>query len=677
MPFQFSRVWRSGLLAVVVAPLLAGAALAAEPGLTLKRVLLSTGGVGYFESEATVDGDADLTLDVRRDQVDDVMKSLVVYDDKGGVGAVSLPGREPLRDVFRELPFGVEALESPTALLTALRGSELRVTGPHELAGRLIAVTEEQAQSPHDGGVVTRHRLSLMTADGLRQTILEDVEALRLADPALQAQLDAALAAVARHGERDRRTLTLRATGQGVRTVRVAYVVEAPLWKATYRLTFDGGATAGLQGWAVLENLTGQDWAGVDLTVVSGNPVTFRQALYDAYYVNRPEVPVEVLGRVSPKLDEGAAPAPQPRAMAAPEAPARKAMTRGLAPTDGLAGGASPGRLAEMAAAESAEATTQVSFHHPGPVSLPNGHSLLLPILNRAVPAERVALFQPSTHPRHPLAAARLTNDGATSLPPGVLTLYERGADGAVAFVGDARLAALPAGQKRVLSFAVDQKVTIDHADGRSQTLSKARVAGGVLQVVTTERIVTTYTITGAPLEPRRVVIEHPRRPGWDLIVPAARTLEATADTYRMSVDVPAGQAVTVAVTAERPRQDRFELVTLSPQQVEFYASARDLPADLREAVAKLATLRAALAEREAAVARLEGEAGALDKDQQRLRDNLQAVGPGSDIGRRYMTKLGEQEDRLETLGKDLAAARAEVEMARVALADHIKGLTF
>ena len=87
-----------------------GAAMAAAPPaapatLTLKRVVLSSGGVGYFEYEAPVEGDATVTLDVPLDQVDDVLKSLVVYDSAGTVGEVTLPGREPLAQSFADLPF--------------------------------------------------------------------------------------------------------------------------------------------------------------------------------------------------------------------------------------------------------------------------------------------------------------------------------------------------------------------------------------------------------------------------------------------------------------------------------------------------------------------------------------------------------------------------------------------
>ncbi|MDX1484477.1 MAG: hypothetical protein R3229_08350, partial [Alphaproteobacteria bacterium] len=283
-----------------------GAASAQE--LTLKRVMLSTGGVGYFEHEATVDGDGALSLQVRLDQVDDVLKSIVVYDATGRVGAIGLPGRKPLAQAFRDLPFGRGALASPAALLTALKGAQVSVRGPRQVSGRVLSITRETTTLPNTGAVLTQHRVTLYTAQGLESVILEEAQAVTLSDPTLQAQVNAALAAIAQHRIADRRTLTIKVAGAGKRKVHVAYVVPTPLWKTSYRLTLarDASARSGhLQGWAVLENMTGRDWAGVELTLVSGNPVTFHQAIYQAYYVSRPEVPVEVLGRILPRADKG------------------------------------------------------------------------------------------------------------------------------------------------------------------------------------------------------------------------------------------------------------------------------------------------------------------------------------------------------------------------------------
>src|SRR3954447_20127353 len=322
-------------LIVALVSLLALPAFAQD--LALKRVMLSSGGLGYFEYEAAVDGDATLKLTVSLDQVDDVLKSLVVYDDKGGVGGLSLPGKEPLRQTFKDMPFDQTALESPANLLGALKGAQISLGGPRAASGRIVSV-EEETQTRDDGKTtVKRTRVALFTDNGIQQFILEDAENLQFADAALRDKIGQALLAIQANRTKDARTVELSARGQGKRTVRVAYIVTAPVWKASYRLTLPADATppkAALQGWATIENLRGQDWKNVELTLVSGRPIAFRQALYDAYYVTRPEVPVEVAGRLNPYIDRGgvaaadvkrAAPIPAP----APPPPASMSLPPG------------------------------------------------------------------------------------------------------------------------------------------------------------------------------------------------------------------------------------------------------------------------------------------------------------------------------------------------------------
>ncbi|NBC32190.1 MAG: hypothetical protein GVY13_05885 [Alphaproteobacteria bacterium] len=671
--------------------------------LSLRHVALSTGGVGYFEYEAVVTGDAALSLDVRLDQVDDVLKSLVVYDSAGSIGAISLPGREPLREAFRELPFGPAALASPAALLEALRGAAIRVEGPRDLAGRVLSVVEETVRVPEAGTVETRHRVSVMTDSGVRQFILEDTDSLEFTDPDLAGQVDAALAALARHGEQERRTLTARLSGEGERTVRLAYVVEVPLWKTAYRLTLPPAAaaededaagdeadrTAGLQGWAVLENLSGEDWEAVSLTILSGNPVTFRQALYQAYYVDRPEIPVEVFGRVLPRLDTGAvSPQPTGPAARAPEpmpAPAAEAAGVGMFDmarvSEGRAAASgAPADLARVTAADAEALTAQVLFRLPGPVSVASGDSLLVPFVSRDVPMERVALYQPDTHPRHPLASVRLENDGSTGLPPGVLTLYERrrGTE-AVAYVGDARLDTVPAGEERLVSYAVDQAVTIDRESSDTRTIARGRIVDGLLELIYSDRARMTYTIAGAATENRLVVLEHPRRAGWDLVTPSSEEAEdrisLTENHIRIRVPVPAGETVSIEVVQERPRTERMQLLNLSRSQIGVYAEADRLSPDIREALAEIAEQSAAISEEESRLAELERAVADIDQDQGRIRRNLDSVPRDSDLYERYLDALSRQEDRLASLRREIARLRGSLESRRTALADYVRDL--
>ncbi|MGB1026564.1 MAG: hypothetical protein ACPGYL_08420, partial [Rhodospirillaceae bacterium] len=470
----------------------------AAPELRLERVILSTGGVGLFHHSASVTGTATLTLPVRIDQVDDVLKSLRLSDPLGGGVAALLPVRAPLDEVFRALPLDPEDLSSPSRLLASFIGAELTISGPQSLTGRLLSVTPEAVLS-QDGSEFLRHRIGLMTAQGLKQAILEDATGVAFSDPKIQQIIDKALAALSTLQDGTTRTIevTLGAGSEPTspRAVSLSYLAEVPLWKASYRLTLppvtqDSGpqTDARLSGWAVLENLSGQDWTDVTLSVASGEPVTFQQALYDPYFVDRPSVPVEISGRVLPDADGGAtAYADAPLAEAAPAmapapgmAPTMRMQVTSASPLDDQAG--APTALRQQAAA-------QTLFTFPAPVTLPNGHSLLMPLTQDGTEITRLAVYRPQDNSRHPLAAVSLKNDSGTALPPGAVTLYQAVDGGGITHLGDARLSTLPPDEERLLFFAVDSAVVVDREQSASRTVSGLSAANGVLRLREVERI--------------------------------------------------------------------------------------------------------------------------------------------------------------------------------------------
>lgn len=668
-----------------------------HPGLELRRVLLSSGGVGYFEYEATLQGAADLPLSVRLDQVDDVLKSLVVYDDAGNLGAVTLPGKELAKEAFRDLPITEEALSSPAALLSALRGSEVQIEAAGSfIVGRIVSVTEEQKRGPNNE-IITQHRLSLLSGGALRQVVVEQIDSLKLLDENLQRQLDAALDALSVERDRDRRELLIHIGGTGERVVRVGYVVEVPLWKSTYRLVMPSSATdktAALTGFAVIENRSGADWKDIDLTLVSGNPVTFRQAIYDTYYVNRPKVPVEVLGRVLPTVDEGGV-------LIAPEAESHEESTadsgfypaapRLAAPPYGGGygfGGYGNGRRAKtleesqpgLAPITSALGTSQISqvvFHLTTPVSLESGQSELLPVISLSLPAERVSLYQPKTDATHPLSSVEITNTSDTDLPPGVIALYERAEDtGVTTYSGDAQMPLVPAGKNRFISYAVDLRVTVDSKDKDEQTLVLATIVDGTLKL--TQRLSKTkvYTIAGDAKEDRTVILEHPRIDGFDLVhSDAFKEKEATPKAYRLQVQVPKGETVPVTVTLEKLLDQTVALATISSEQLAVYADTDKLDVKVREALQRIMDLRTLVSDKESALSQLKAERAKILEDQARLRENLKVVREGSDLEKTYLGLLATQEQRLSILQAETELAEVAAKSAREALAAEIRTL--
>jgi hypothetical protein len=665
------------LLIVALLGLLALPGIASAQELALKRVMLSSAGLGYFEYEATVENDATLKLTVPLDQVDDVLKSLVVYDDKGGVGGLGLPGREPLKHAFKDSPFDENALQSPADLLSALKGAQVSVGGSRAMSGRIVSVQPETITVKEGNSTTQRTRVTLLTDQGLQQFVLEDAENLQFADPALREKVAKALSAIQANHAADARTLELSTRGPGKRAVRVAYIVSVPVWKASYRMTLPADAAApkaALQGWATIENLSGQDWKGVELTLASGRPVAFHQALYEAYYVTRPEIPVEVAGRLMPNVDRGGVDAKAMAAVPPPPAPAPAAPMRNRMESMPMAAPASVAQSAEQF--EATDAATQVTFKFPRPVDVAGGRTLSIPILDRQVPAERLALYQADTAARNPLAAIRLTNDGETGLPPGILTLYERDKAGNVSYVGDARLSAFPTGETRLLPYALDEKITIERDPAQSQRLANGTIANGMLHSSLVVRQTTTYRVKGALKEPRKLIVVQHRLPGWTLVKPDAKGIEISEGNYRFPLQLAAtDQTQVFEVAQEQTQQQELRLLDGTPEQLGVYARATEFDSKTRDGLMRILQLQQSVTEAQRQLTQVEVERKAVVDEQARIRENLAKVPAASDLQKRYLATLEKQENDLDALAGKKTDAQKALDAARTALRTYISQL--
>jgi hypothetical protein len=655
---------------LTLAFLLLGAAPAFAADLSLKRVMLSSAGVGYFEYEAEVDGPTTLGLDVPLDQVDDVLTSLVVFDSAGGVGTVELPGRNNTRASFGDVPFGPDALHSTVDYLNSLQGVEIAVQGPRPMTGRLVHAERVAEVLPGAPGqppaTVQRTRVTLLSSDGMRQFVLEDAESIQVTDSALSARIGLALDSLRREANQNVRHITLRSTGAGQRTVRVGYVAAAPLWKATYRLVLPttDGDPARLQGWAVLENQSNTNWDGIALTLQYGNPVTFWQAIYQSYFVQRPEVPVEILGRILPSVDTRARPAEATAALKAAPLPPTGARSFAAAPA--------PARADVMAQpaepVQVAESVEETIFQLPTPVVLAAGHTASVPIIDQGIPAERLDLA--TGNDPHPLSAVRITNYTGASLPAGVLTLYDT--VGAATFAGDARLGGLPAGEQRLLAFAQDLRTTVERDSTAETTLASLTAADGVLHITSRQREVLRITITAPVHEPRRVLVEIPKDNDRTLTLEGAAVsgIEETATAWRLPVSLKPGEVRKLTAYIDRLEREQTTLLDDDAQVVVRLLNEQTLTPAARTALQRLAALRQDEAAKRAILNQLKAQQAAILQDEDRIRHNLAAVAAGDALHAKLMRALEADETKLDQLNQAIEQTTAAADKAHLALAD-------
>lgn len=699
--------------------------------LTLKRVSLSSSGVGYFEYEAQVRGHAVLALPVALDKVDDVLKSLVVYDKVGTIGGVILPGLDPHAQALKLLPFEASALTHPAALFEALRGAQVSLPSSktqRAMRGRIVSVSAMAGLESQP----LRHQVMLLTDTGMQQFVLEQAQDVQFEEAALREPLAKALAALSNSRAKDVRTVEIssQSSNSALRTVRVGYVTSVPIWKNAYRVTLPyaaansppsaaaPAAAAQVQGWAVVENMSGQDWTDVELTLTAGKPVAFSQQIYRSYYNTRPEVGVTLPGHMMPITDAGALPMADTLSLApsslgnhaspvkaqaqltvaamatAPASPLTSRMNKdkdkaaSAAPSIGLAAvlarppqimGAPLTTAGLLDLPVTSDESTQTSYTFGLPVTVGRGRSLSIPIIQTALPMQRVALYQPNTGGQYPLAAVVLENNTANGLPPGAATLYEQWGSGSQ-FVGDAQLSGLPAQDKRYMAYAVDQKIVMAHTDQQHQQLLRyfvrgAGVYGDYLNVSSR-----TFTLRSTHADTTPVVVEVPKQAQPFTLSPSATgeftQIGTTADVYRLNIMSKPGETRSVRVEQSHPStQHRFGLATIAADALRPYLESPAVDAASKPILEKVLTLRLRLEQLNKDWGTASAALTAAREEQSRIQTSLNAVPARSASHKTYLNQLQATDAQEANANKEVSSLLLRRQAAERALNEYVAAL--
>lgn len=662
--------------------LAAPALLTAADAVPVTKVVLYSSGVGYYEHAGNVDGAAENELRFKTEQINDVLKSLVLQDlDGGRVGTVVYPSQAPLERTLKSFQVDITGNPGLAQLLNQLRGAKVQILAQTETITGTVLGCESRQKPAGDKGVLTVGVLNLVTAQGLRQLELEQVASLRLEDPGLQEELNRALAALAGARDQDKKPVVIRFEGDGKRRVRLGYVVEAPVWKTSYRLVLAEPdakpAKAYVQGWAIVENQTESDWTNVDLNLVSGRPISFIQDLYRPLYAQRPVVEPPLPPGVRPVAYSGGREreiADKPmgkaearrsgeqmaksRAMAASAPAPAMAMAAADAAEGGGPGlGAAAMNIAESVhtAASAAEQVGELFQYQVPRVTLPRQRSAMLPIIGDNIAAQRVSIYNPEVQPRHPLNGVWVENTSGKHLQAGPVTVFDGGA-----YAGDARIDNLAPGQKRLLSYALDVPMTVDPSSGQEERrVVSGKLVKGVLQLQTKLVAKRTYAFRNEAERERTLVVEHRFRPGWKLS-DTAEPAERTDSIYRFQVAAKAKGEGALAVTEELVTSERVAVVDLDSGATYAYASTGALPQKVRDVLQKVSAMQGALIDAERAIQARQEQLNAITQEQNRLRENMRTVAQNSPYYQRLLQKLNDQESRIEGLQGEAEKLKGE-----------------
>src|SRR6267142_3466852 len=267
--------------------------------LPIRRVILYSNGVAYIERRGTVNGHAEVSLSFKQSQVDDVLKSMVVLDlGQGRIGAVSYNSSAPPSARLADIPFAINAgsgnnLSGGLAgVLGQLQGAHVYVATANRTAtGSILTVEERKSQIDANKPAITSHALVIASEGGeLISFDLADLRSEKLIDDGARRDVNEFASASASARRRDAKTIVVTSDGSGAREMLISYTISAPIWKTTYRVVMDSQGKPFFQGWAIVDNVSEEDWNNISLSLVSGSPVSFIQPIQKPFYRYRPVV---------------------------------------------------------------------------------------------------------------------------------------------------------------------------------------------------------------------------------------------------------------------------------------------------------------------------------------------------------------------------------------------------
>ena len=485
--------------------------------------------------------------------------------------------------------------------------------------------------------------------------------------------------------------VVLRLDGEE-RVLSVGYIAETPVWKPSYRLVVhEKGAE--LQSWGIVQNLSGEDWENVQLSLVAGAPLAFEATLGTPVIPKRPVVTDqgEVIAAV-PKGETSLAELAPPPPAAAPDiddyeedeegrmgraeaAPKKAEMGLGSVGLvgRGAGGGASakprvgaqpaasapmnpspPRDLSALAAIAVEAGTTRYDI--PTPITVPDKSATMVMLVSKRVPGEAIFLFAPdggvSDSFRHPFRVARFTNQTGGLLERGPIAIFENGS-----FLGQGVVEPLPDGATATVPFALERSLAVEKEQRTEEVGSRiARIEAGVLYIDRDYATKTTYRVRNGG-EEAKLLVKHARAYQSRLHEPPPGTEDNVGTGTALVPVLAKARATTELVVDERraiPRAVDW-LSELADEAVKAYwqhpKADKDVAAKLQAAWKIRETLVRATQERTA----LGNEQYELERMSDETRRNLKAIEKNptaADLREELTRRLTQATRRLDEITK-------------------------
>ena len=681
--------------------------------LEVTRVVLYQSGVAYIERVGDFRGE-ELTIPIRPEQINDILTSMVIVDrNNRSSPSVSLPiDRVDARNVY-DLPPELRDAGGMVAMLHALRGAEVTIRGAEgRTRGRVIGVEDIEGET-----VVT----VLANDDTMITMRVADIRRVEVENESVAMAIDASLDLSQSQEQWRPIEVTLHFPDGGNHDLMLAYVVELPIWRPAYRVIIDDDDSLILQGYAVVDNASGEDWNNIELSLTAGTPISFRYDIHSPIYIDRPDLTgygVPDLAQLQP---------PNPMEALPGSAPMDQSMY-GYGTSDGLTGGGGSNAYGrsmpstsesyydyapepeedywaydddaeywgdEMEEERTSSGWSGTEIYDSGgssadvtdvgslfrfdirdPVTVPDQSSTLVTMVNERIDGENALIYQPwSGDSTHPYRSLLLENSTDYPIQPAPIAIYSD-----ATFVGEGITPAITQGETAFVPYSIEERVNVTMRDNSTTgEVVLARIANGTVYVEQESIYSTTFEVTNSLPEAMRVYLQTTRY--WDFdLVEEPEDMRTYPDYYLMPLELEPFESSELTVEQYQLTTTQLDIFSSRfPDVLAVYFSSPDARPDV---VAQLEPVRDGLA-RLAAIDTELDEIRELRADiqvrTQELRSNIAALGESdrnAELRQTLVDRLAEQELIYDDLQAQLVELNEEESALRIEITEMMRLVT-
>jgi hypothetical protein len=533
----------------------------------MNHVTIFSNGIADFRRNFAVKQGStqSVSIPVNRSHIGDILASLDVY---GPVTLSVPPSFIPSNQMEGKLVLDTENVFcSLASKLVGAKVSVGRAGGAEPIDGILMGLHSQQYSG--NGEAITEYYISILSNGKLRNVAIQSVSSLEFTDELVKAEIDKALRRQFESLRPQMTTINFEALGTKDGEMTVHYTVPTAAWKMSYRLR-DSGAGVLLEGFAIVDNNTEEDWNNVMVSVVAGEPVTFNTDLAQSKIPARSTVNVvadRVVGAIEPErgyarnarkvlrgLPASNSVSPQPASCGFPEEFGDDVAALHCFYTQSASSTSSSTTTDESAFglnSEVREVGDFSVFEASTPVSIGAGQSATLPMFSVALNKARFILYYRNGSER-PYRSFQLRNETEHSLGRGICTVYQKGT-----YAGSCILPSCRQDEERMLPHALETGVRV-HMETKNDNNKRCclRISQGVAVIETRVSCETLYRVENTKKEMFELVLDHDKNYDGQMRATIGDTkvepIETLKNGFRFSLALAPNDNVEFVVYEER-----------------------------------------------------------------------------------------------------------------------------